>query len=50
MKTPNARGGTDPRPVHDAPPVDVALAWRGDRRPAELDALVALVREHYGRR
>jgi hypothetical protein len=37
------------RPVRDAPPVPVWLAWWADSPPANLDALLQLVREQYAR-
>ena len=42
------RPGVVYRPVRDAPPVEVVLAWWADSPPAELDALLALVRRFYG--
>ena len=36
--------------VRDAPPVPVWLAWWADSPPRNLDALVQLVCEQYGRR
>ena len=41
------RPGVVYRPVRDAPAVAVALAWWADNPPADLAALVALVREYY---
>jgi DNA-binding transcriptional LysR family regulator len=42
------RPGVAYRPVRGAPPVAVRLAWWADSPPADLDALLALVRELYG--
>ena len=42
------RPGVVYRPVRDAEPVPVLLAWWADGPPADLDALVGLVRELYG--
>ena len=42
------RPGVVYRPVRDAPPVAVALAWWVASPPAELGALVELVRDLYG--
>ncbi len=42
------RPGVVYRPVRDAPPVAVHLAWWADSPPADLHALLALVRELYG--
>ena len=39
------------RPVGDAPPVSVLLAWWVDSPPAELESFLRLVRDEYaGRR
>ena len=43
------RPGVVYRPVRDAPPVPVALAWWADSPPPDLDALLQLVCEEYGR-
>ena len=43
------RPGVVYRPVRDAPPVPVWLAWWADSPPPELDALLQLVCEEYGR-
>jgi len=42
------RPGVVYRPVRDAPPVSVWLAWWRDDPPPHLPALVALVEEAYG--
>jgi DNA-binding transcriptional LysR family regulator len=42
------RPGVVYRPVRDAPPVQVELAWWADSPPPDLDALVRLLREQYG--
>ena len=44
----HSRPGVVYRPVRDAEPVPVLLAWWADSPPADLDALVELVRELYG--
>jgi DNA-binding transcriptional LysR family regulator len=44
------RPGVVYRRVRDAPPVPVWLAWWADSPPRNLDALVQLVCEQYGRR
>jgi hypothetical protein len=44
------RPGVVYRPVRDALPVPVWLAWWADSPPRNLDALVQLVCEQYGRR
>lgn len=41
------RPGVVYRPVRDAPPVQVWLAWWADSPPPDLDALVRLIREQY---
>jgi DNA-binding transcriptional LysR family regulator len=43
------RPGVVYRPVRDAPPVPVWLAWWNDSPPAALDALLQLVCEEFGR-
>jgi DNA-binding transcriptional LysR family regulator len=43
------RPGVVYRPVRDAPPVDVRLAWWSDRPPAGLETFAELVREEYAR-
>jgi DNA-binding transcriptional LysR family regulator len=43
------RPGVVYRPVRDAPPVPVWLAWWADSPPPHLDALLQLVCEEYGR-
>jgi DNA-binding transcriptional LysR family regulator len=43
------RPGVVYRPVRDAPPVPVWLAWWADSAPPGLDALVRLIRELYAR-
>jgi DNA-binding transcriptional LysR family regulator len=43
------RPGVVYRPVRDAPPVPVWLAWWTDSPPPHLDALLQLVCEEYGR-
>lgn len=43
------RPGLVYRPVRDAPPVPVWLAWWADSPPADVDALVELIREQYAR-
>jgi DNA-binding transcriptional LysR family regulator len=43
------RPGVVYRPVRDAPPVPVWLAWWADSPPPNLDALLQLVCEQYGR-
>ena len=42
------RPGVVYRPVRDAPPVQVSLAWWADSPPPDLDALVRLLRQQYG--
>jgi uncharacterized membrane protein YkvA (DUF1232 family) len=44
----NPRPGVAYRPVRDAPPLPVWLAWRRDDPPARLTDLLTLVRETYG--
>jgi len=43
------RPGVVYRPVRDAPPVPVWLAWWADSPPPHLDALLQLICEEYGR-
>jgi DNA-binding transcriptional LysR family regulator len=43
------RPGVVYRPVRDAPPVPVWLAWWSDSPPPDLDALLQLICEEYGR-
>jgi hypothetical protein len=43
------RPGVVYRPVRDAPPVPVWLAWWADSPPPDLDALLNLVCEQYAR-
>lgn len=43
------RPGVVYRPVRDAPPVPVWLAWWSDSPPAALDALLQLICEEFGR-
>jgi DNA-binding transcriptional LysR family regulator len=43
------RPGVVYRPVRDAPPVPVELAWWADSPPPHLDALLQLICEEYGR-
>jgi molybdate transport repressor ModE-like protein len=53
--TPEATAQQNPRPgvayrrVHDAPPIEVRLAWWRDDPPPQLDDLIALARAAYGR-
>lgn len=42
------RPGVVYRPVRDAPPVPVELAWWADSPPPDLEALLRLMREQYG--
>ena len=44
------RPGVVYRPVRDAPPVSVWLAWWADSGPRDVPALVRLIREQYARR
>ena len=44
----NPRPGVAYRPVRDAPPIPVRLAWWRDNPPAELPELVAQIRTVYG--
>jgi len=47
--TQHPRPGVVYRPVRDAPPVPVWLAWWADSPPPELDTLLQVICEEYGR-
>jgi DNA-binding transcriptional LysR family regulator len=47
--TQHPRPGIVYRPVTDAPPVPVRLAWWADSPPPDLESLIGLVREQYER-